>query len=107
MFSRPNSGGSRPSSITRSVRGSFSNGLEVLPPDLSHNIMFSSLPNINVNKNNNVIIDNNIGNLDSSSSSSSFQKYNSFSSYENEEVENEDNSGEKNLYFYKIVVLIL
>ena len=39
MFSRPNSCESRPSSITRSVRGSFSNGLEVLPPDLSDNIL--------------------------------------------------------------------
>ncbi|XP_066922511.1 fibrous sheath-interacting protein 1-like [Clytia hemisphaerica] len=35
MFSRPSSGErSRPSSITRSIRGSFSSGLEVLPPDL-------------------------------------------------------------------------
>ena len=44
MFSRPNSCESRPSSITRSVRGSFSNGLEVLPPDLSDNILLSSPP---------------------------------------------------------------
>lgn len=43
MFSRPNSCESRPSSITRSVRGSFSNGLEVVPPDLSDNVLLSSL----------------------------------------------------------------